>query len=75
MKQCIACNGGRGNGFCFRHIIGFELRELAASGYVLVMKAHHFPLINWYTRTLARLGYTATWQQDRGWIVYPIPKM
>jgi hypothetical protein len=51
-----------------------RMKRLAATGYVLVMKTHHFPLINWYARTLARLGYTATWQQDRGWIVYPIPK-
>ncbi len=47
--------------------------KLATVLYRIMLLTKSFRLIHWYSRLLAAYGYTATYQLDRGWILYPIP--
>lgn len=49
--------------------------SIAAWLYRLVLKTRWFWLINWYSRMLARLGYTAAYQIGQGWNLHPIPQL
>ncbi len=46
--------------------------KMATLVYRVVLSTRSFRLINWYSLILARRGYTATYQLDRGWVLYPI---